>query len=381
MCAISTLGDRAGSATVALASSSKRIVQIVELLEERGLAFSFCLTKNELLVLSGFGLLFQGFAREGAESLSRNNRKLIHSVADILSYSPSTTSQEFRRIAHTMSPLMSEEVVPTRRAPVLSRHNSDGNLNPSHEGSTPKHARNATSSFSTSKSATRSTEALSSERRTTLPVVGLSQRRTPSHTSLSSINSEPALMARSEPTLSPHFARSTLSLSPNHNRPSTSAPLQNTNLDYLPLDSTVNYSNGKSYNTGNNTTDSSDWERLLSSLDNGQTNIYDGIYGGPQVQALMTETPVPQSSDGTFVWSPDVWAIGSDGFGSSAQPAPQSVLSFSDESLTSGEEFADLSVSGSGHGSGINEGPYRGILIPEMSPLPMGAGLDGGFGL
>jgi len=141
----------------------------------------------------------------------------------------------------------------------------------------------------------------------------------------------------------------------------------------------MNYSTGKSFNA--NTTDSNDWERLLSSLDNGQTNIYDGIYGGPQVQALMPETPIPQSTDGTYAWSPDVWAIGSDGFGSSTQPAPQSVLSFSDESLTSGEEFADLSVSGSGHGNGINEGAYRAILIPEMSPLPMGAGLDGGFGL
>jgi hypothetical protein len=183
-------------------------------------------------------------------------------------------------------------------------------------------------------------------------------------------------MAKSEPTLSPQFARSTLSLSPNHNRPSTSAPHQNTNLDYLPLGSTVNYSSAKSYN---NNTDSNDWERLLSSLDNGQTNIYDGIYGGPQIQALMAETPLPQAPDGTYAWSPDVWALGSEGLGSSTQPAPQSVLSFSDESLTSGEEYADLSVSG--HGNGINEGVYRGILIPEMSPIPMGAGLDGGFGL
>ena len=55
----SSLGAKAGSSMVALASSSKHIIQIVRLLEERRMSFSFCLNKNELLLLAGFGLLYR----------------------------------------------------------------------------------------------------------------------------------------------------------------------------------------------------------------------------------------------------------------------------------------------------------------------------------
>ncbi|KAF2424910.1 hypothetical protein EJ08DRAFT_652231 [Tothia fuscella] len=374
VCASSSLGNRAGSATVALAGASKHIIQIVELLEERSLAFSFCLTKKDLLVLSGFGVLFQSLARDDSGSLSHNNQKLVHSVAGMLKRSRSKNSREFKRIARTFAPTSPEETPSARRTPLLSRHNSDGIMATSSDtiSSTQRHIKNIMSRFSSIKPSRPSSECGPNSRRATLPVIGLSQYRKPSHTSLSSTNSEPALMARSEPTLSPHLTHSTLSLSPNQDRPSTSAPRQAPNLDYLPLGTppVLTYANGKSYT---NATDSTDWERLLSSLDNGQANIYDGIYGGPQVQALMDDSQIPQSSDGSYAWSPDLWAINSHGYPSSTQPAPQSVLSFSDESLTSGEEFAELSASIS------NEGMYRGIVIPEMSPL--GGGLDSGFGL
>jgi hypothetical protein len=127
------------------------------------------------------------------------------------------------------------------------------------------------------------------------------------------------------------------------------------------------------------TGDNSDWERLLTSLDNGQTNIYDSIYGGPQMQDILDNAPNGNNQDAQLVWSPDIWTLGTDGLGS-GQPAPQSVLSFSDESLTSGEEFGDLCTSNNGGET------YRGIMIPqEMSPCSvenMGlGGMDGNFGL
>ena len=54
-----SLGSKSSSAMLALSSSCKSAVQIIQLLEERGLGFSLCLNKDEVLVLSGFGLLFQ----------------------------------------------------------------------------------------------------------------------------------------------------------------------------------------------------------------------------------------------------------------------------------------------------------------------------------
>jgi hypothetical protein len=380
VCASSTIGDRAGSASVALAASSKHIVQILELLEERTLAFTFCLNKNELLVLSGFGLLFQGLVREGGEAMNRNNEKLINSIAAILEQSPSPASKEFRRVSRALAPR--SESPAQRRTPILSRHNSDGNLNFSQDtlSSTQKHIRSIVSRFSSSKQ----TRADLTDRRATLPTISLGQHRTQSQASLSSINSEPA-MARSEPTLSPHIQRSTLSSAKfSNNRPATAAPQSVPNLDYLPLGMSASAPSAYLYSATSNPTktsdSSSDWERLLSSLDSGQTNIYDTIYGGPAIEGLPTDNAASlNNNDVQLVWSPDVWALNPDGLGS-GQPAPQSVLSFSDESLTSGEEFGDLCSSN--HGGET----YRGIMIPqEMSPCSVEslglAGMDGNFGL
>jgi len=153
-----------------------------------------------------------------------------------------------------------------------------------------------------------------------------------------------------------------------------------TNLDYLPLGSEANVTAAYPYATstnGKSNVSDTDWARLLGSLDNGQTNIYDGIYGGPPVDALLDVSPLPPAVESNF-WSPDVWAIGHESISNlQTAPPPQSVLSFSDESLTSGEEFTDLPSNSSES--------YRGILIPEMSPASVEnfglPGLDGNFGL
>lgn len=285
----------------------------------------------------------------------------------MLEQSPSAASREFRRISNALAPR--PESSNSRRTPALSRHNSDGQLNSADTfSSTQKHIRSIISRFSSSSKPSRSD---GSDRRATLPAVGFGQRLNKSQASLSSINSEPA-MARSEPTLSPQMNRSTLSLSPtkysdsNNHANSTSTPRQVPNLDYLPLGtSTITSAYPYIATTPSKLAEvrnTSDWERLLSSLDNGQTNIYDTIYGGGTQIAL---------SQSTNDWSPDVWAI------DSTQPPPQSVLSFSDESLTSGEDFPELS-----HCNSNGETTYRGILIPEMSPCSNeGLGLDVNFGL
>jgi hypothetical protein len=118
----------------------------------------------------------------------------------------------------------------------------------------------------------------------------------------------------------------------------------------------------------------SDWERILSSLDNGQTNIYDTIYGGPPADALL-DAPLSASAESHAAWSPNVWNWGSY---SSEAPPPQSVLSFSDESLTSGEEFSTGACDyGSTPGS---DRLYQGIMIPGDYENTTGlAGLDGNF--
>jgi hypothetical protein len=150
------------------------------------------------------------------------------------------------------------------------------------------------------------------------------------------------------------------------------------NIDYLsfandPLASYALHHN--QHNEGIKTeVSASDWERLLSSLDNGQTNIYDTIYGGPPADALL-DVPLSASTESNVTWSPNVWNWGSY---SSEAPPPQSVLSFSDESLTSGEEFSTGACDyGSTPGS---DRLYPGIMIPGDYENTTGlAGLDGNY--
>jgi hypothetical protein len=107
-----------------------------------------------------------------------------------------------------------------------------------------------------------------------------------------------------------------------------------------------------------------DWEKLLGSLDNGETNIFDACYGGPPVDALNTPPmslpntiPVTALADNSIAWNADLWALcptetnTSAGSGlTSGSGQAGSILSFStDEGLSSSEDFATDWTSASSH--------------------------------
>lgn len=359
---------------VAVGDACKHIVQIIQLLDERKLSFSFCLNRNEVLVQAGFGLLFQtlNLSRDG--KLIKDSNRLVCSVMDMLESGNAAGFNEFRRVGCSMVAVPRLEQMP---AP-LSRHNSDGNMGAPMDTfrATQKSLKAIAARFSPS--AMKSTRHESQEpRRATLPALSpnMGMHANPSSTSLSSIRSEPPV-ARSEPTLSPLSHRASFSMSNNKRRPSQSTN-QHRNIDYLSFaaDPLASYALQASHGVKSEVS-TSDWERLLSSLDNGQTNIYDTIYGGPPADALLDVAPSSTSGESNVTWSPNVWNWGS--YNDQAPP-PQSVLSFSDESLTSGEEFSNATCDyGSTPGS---DRLYAGIMIPDMS-TPTGLnGLDGNFGL
>jgi hypothetical protein len=363
----------AGTAKVVLASCSKHIVQILQLLTERSLSFSFSLNRQELLISSGFGLLFQNLDLEGGSTLMKENQRLTFVIANMLDRRPSRASVEFRRIstALAMQHLARMQAEKGTTPPMLSRHNSDGNLSQDGFSSAQKHIRAIMSRFSSSTKALRP-----DDRRATVTVVPGSGNE--SRTSLSSIRSEPG-HARSEPALSPGMqTMPTNGSKQNRQRPSSVIANSSPNLDYLPLGSMITSAYpfiAAGSTPGKSGPAITDWERLLGSLDNGQTNIYDGIYGGPPIEALTDASgaPLPPPADANLVWnSADMWS-------SASATVPQSVLSFSDESLTSsGEELPDLTQC-------VSNDSYKGIWIPEMSPGSADSfgipGLDGGFGL
>lgn len=346
----------------------------MQLLDERKLSFSFCLNRNEVLVQAGFGLLFQTLNLDRDGKLIKDCNRLVCTVIDMLERGSAAGAHEFRRIGCSMISVPRVEQIPT---PAISRHNSEGSMGAPMDSfrATQKSLKAIAARFSPAAKANR--QDLKEPRRATLPAISPSMgvHPNPSSTSLSSIRSEPPA-ARSEPTLSPMSHRATLSLYTK--RRASNAIRQNPNIDYLSFgpDPLANYpfnNNG----CGKTEVSPADWERLLSSLDNGQTNIYDTIYGGPPADALLDCPPLSAGAETNLTWSPSVWNWGS----YTDQAPPQSVLSFSDESLTSGEEFNNCGDFGSTPG---NDRIYQGIMIPDMNTPNSGiglAGLDGNFGL
>lgn len=358
----------------------------MQLLDERNLSFSFCLDRHEVLLQAGFGLLFQtlDLARDG--KLIKDCNRLVFSVMDMLDRGSAAGATEFRYdrlILSTSAALLidfsrtgcSMIAVPRMAAPALSRHSSEGSMG------APMETLRATQQTLKAIAARFSPGAMKSgrhdvheARRATLPTISpnVAIHSNPSVTSLSSIHSEPH-MARSEPTMSPPtHTRASFSM-PNKRRPNTTSAAHR-NIDFLSfgIDPLTNCSLGP---TGVKTeVSNSDWERLLGSLDGGQTNIYDNIYGGPAAEALLDVGPPSTATESNANWSPDTWDWNS--YGTAAPP--QSVLSFSDESLTSGEEFSSNPCE---FGTPGSDRLYASIMIPDMStPTGLG-GLDGNFGL
>ncbi|KAF1945892.1 transcriptional activator protein-like protein acu-15 [Clathrospora elynae] len=369
---VANLGDRGSSAVVAVGDACKHIIQIVELLDERSLSFSFCLNRNEVLVQAGFGLLFQtlNLARDG--KLIKDCNRLICSVMDKLERGNAAGYSEFRRVGCGIVAVPQVEQMP---APTLSRHNSDGNMGAPLDTfrATQKSLKALAARFSPSGMKAARNEH-HEPRRATLPAFShnVAAHANPSSTSLSSIRSEPPV-ARSEPALSPLSHRASFSM-PNKHRPSQPTS-QHNNIDYLSFatDPLASYALQATHGVKSEVS-ISDWERVLSSLDNGQTNIYDTIYGGTPADALVDVAPLSANTESGVGWSPHVWNWGSY---SSEAPPPQSVLSFSDESLTSGEEFSSGACDyGETPGS---DRMYPGIMIP--GDYENTTGLDGNFGM
>ncbi|KAB2577295.1 hypothetical protein BFW01_g8565 [Lasiodiplodia theobromae] len=353
------IGGRASAATLAVAGASKATVQILQLLEERSMCFAICLNKHDMLVTSGFGLMFQSLDLDQDSKLIKENQKLMAAIVGYLERSQSPGSAAFRKVAKsTLSPNASKS------SPIPNNMQAPQDA----LRSTQRHLKAIASRFSPNR---QQQDASSDSRRATLATLPnlATAHSNQSGVSISSVHSEPH--ARSEPTMSPLSHRASLGGTPSIKIRRPSVGGSTLNLDYLSF-GTESQSNTYSMaaHLKSETQSPGDWERLLSGLDNGQTNIYDSIYGGAPVDALGDVPPLSATSDANLAWSPSVWTVGPPD-----QQPPQSVLSFSDESLTSGSNDFDCDF-----GSG-NSDSYRGLVIPDLSPSANGIALDGTFGL
>ncbi|EWZ37689.1 fungal-specific transcription factor domain-containing protein [Fusarium oxysporum f. sp. albedinis] len=376
----SSLGAKAASALMSIGASSKHIVQIVQLLEERGMTFSFCLNKTDLLVVCGMALLYHSIDLKQDSKLMRDDERLVNAVIHILNKTESSGSLDFKRVASMLvkvdesavSPMHTSREVSIPPAPVSNRGSPPRGMvtKPKKKGSAAYPLGQLPAAAASESNLIDHQERM---RRMTMPCVA-DQRpefyRARGRQSSDNLQAEVPVFQRGH----------RMSMSPNPDR--KASPLSR-NLDFMPFghssqspqptspQQTRAHSHSGPTNQAHHMIESSsvaaakvngvsttEWETLLGSLDGGMNNVYDAIYGG---QGLVNESAIAVSNCGD--WPPDNWDLGGFSiaeFGNNPQP-PQSVLSMSDESLSSGEEVGPSEL-----GLSVESVDYRNHMVAQQ---------------
>lgn len=417
----SSLGTKAASAVMAVSEASKHIVQIIELLEERKMAFSMCMNKPDLLTICGMSLLYQSMELKQDSKMMKDTERLVNTVVKIADRTKAPGCYDFKRVAAMLVSVDDVSPSVTRTTPELSMSAPARRPSPS-GGSQRKGQKQQQQQFSLGRhnSASMSeTDLLMQQeklRRMTMPVIGAAV----SGTGLDADNRSRARSSFDSPrehVQLPQQHRLSMSQAQMLNRMSQSQQQQQqrsmmqkkSNLDFLSMSQSPQPSSPaqprlsqQQYYPQNQKAASpssvtpADWEALLSSMDGGHMNVYDAIYGGPNIglSAATDTTPASATSQSGDGWSPESWDLTGftladlagtgDHGGPGSIPAPaQSVLSFSDESMSSvaGDDLNSADLTNLGLG-GLDMGglPYRstsGLLGNACGTGPDGYTVDG----
>ena len=319
------------------------------------MSFSFCLNKNELLLLSGFGLLFQGLDLDRKGKLIQDSQRLMCSVIEILERNKAPGAAEFKRLACAMISVEGGPQSTQGPGKTTARRKSDGIM------AAPKVSL---------KGAKRHIQAVASRISGAAPRQ-MKQEDNPSRgaTAHTRSTSELAIYSRSDSQNSVSSAISEPSPQYSHpgalsiNRsPRQVVVYETPNLDYL------------SFN--NDQTPSTNFPSSISGIPFKDVDAafgltqqprppYDSLFPSPDVLAAYIS---PSPSSATYDWVSELWTLPSD---IGTQPtSARSVLSFSEEELTSGEELSNCDMGGE----------YRGIVMPNVDEFGLEC-LEGGFGL
>ena len=357
----SGLGPNAASSIVALADSSKHIIQIAELLEERHMSFSMCLNKNDLLLSAGFGLLFQGLDLKQDGKLAQDHQRLIRSIIHMMEHDKFSSVLAFKKMASSVIAL---------ERPAKSTNIGDSQCTPKRETftstQTPQltpiptkpYLQAAAPQFSFSPTQALKEE-IPNDRRSTAPSLPLnSYSRTPSLTSAQSGQSELTSRQSTTDSLMPQ----PVILSPPYN--------EGPNLDFLCFNDDI-LQNPWYTPDSKPAPISSEWDRLLCYIDSPQPSSNESLLDStsPDLQpSQMNISPYNDTSPSTACqeWSPIAWNIVD-----MSTPDPtttNNAMSFSEGSVTNGEDLNSVGLAND----------YRGILMPNLDGLE---DLDGNYRL
>ncbi|KAG6020026.1 hypothetical protein E4U41_002990 [Claviceps citrina] len=254
----SSLGDKAAPGLLSITDSSKRIIQIVQLLEERNMSFSFCLNKHDLLALCGLTLLYQVIELRQDSKLTRDIERLVNVAIKRLNDAKAPGCADLVRIAENLI-RVDDEAWHWHchcRRPVLEEEESMPGALPRAPSKDPG---NSLEKFRQQDSDNGN------------------QGYFPSH----------ALPDLDYLSLNNHSSCNTASSA----SPCASAQM-------------MGAGDGAESKTG--AVSPAEWEVLLGSMDGGLNNVYDAIYGGA---SLVHDAPDPPPQPADAGWSPDSWHL------------------------------------------------------------------------
>ena len=324
------------------------------------MSFSFCLNKNVLLLLAGFGLLYQGIELDRRGKLIQDNRRLMCSVTEILSRNEAPGAPAFKKIACAMISVdrfsNSERGSEDR---LLPRRMSDSNMPaPKTALRSPRKQFQAFASrFASATVPLPLKREITSGRRYTVPDVAHRTAawysRGDSQNSISSVASEPTHR---------HFHHKVITSKTSYNTITFKTP----NLDYLPLSSEQDPSTSHEYVSAHGPLENADSDRLAGFSPIQQIEVpVNSLFPSPDV--LSAYIP-PCSSLTTHDWASDIWVMPP---ASNGPASAHSALSVSEEEPTSGEEFSTCDPIGE----------FPGIAMPNDGNVDVLNGLDADMGL
>ncbi|KAB5539535.1 fungal-specific transcription factor domain-containing protein [Coniochaeta sp. 2T2.1] len=356
----STLGPKAAPALISISESSKHIIQIVQLLEERSMSFAFCLNKTDTLVLCGMTLLYQSLDLGNESKVMKDNAKLTNAVIKIAEKAKAPGSLDFKLIAAMLiqvdEPPRASLPTPPRQSPETSMSAPPRSSPPTHHKMPASLGRHASASMS-------ETDLLLQQdklRKLAMPPSGQNRHeiynKIRSRPSFDGIRPDPIALARRDHRLSLSQVQAAQAAMIARVSPTPNANAKQ-NLDYLSFNNTPSQPPSPAQPRGqqqqqqqhhrhaqnllysqlaqkaSTTTSTAEWEALVGSLDGGQLNLYDAIYGGG---VPMCEPPLSATS-----WSPEAWDLSHFNLGDyqSGVHTAQSVLSLSEESLSSADDL------------------------------------------
>jgi hypothetical protein len=401
----SSLGPKAAPALISVGESSKHIIQIIQLLDERSMSFSFCLNKSDTLILCGMALLYQTMGLKQDSKVLKDNERLVNAVIKVVEKAKAPGSYDFKRVAGLLVTV--DEPAPQSLPTPPGQSPDVGLTGPAmhRASSTTLHKIQSTLGRHSSASISETDLLLQQEKlrrmamqhaqpgrpeqyparsrgsfdssRPTVPLAQRDHRLSLTHAQaaqaamIARVSTSPTVPAKqnidyhysqsqSQPS-SPVEGRSGLQQRP------PPGPQQQQSQLYAQLQK------GASLSTA-------EWEAILSSIEGGQINVYDAMYGGPGLTALGVDNGGIDTTvaNAAAAWSPDSWDLagfnlGDFGPGSDSVPASaHSVLSMSEDGLSSSDDLISV--------GSMDFGGVGGGLLPVTAPEGGGFVLEG-FGL